>query len=80
MLYFKEKYRGCDYMATNLNIDAGLLETAFQSGGYKSKKETVNQALREFIQTRKTAEMISLFGSIEYDADYNYKELRKQVK
>ena len=43
-------------MATNLNIDEKLLGTALKAGGLKTKKATVNEALREFIQCRKQAE------------------------
>jgi hypothetical protein len=64
-------------MATNLSIDNELLNTALIAGGLKTKKDTVNLALKEFIKRRKTAEIISLFGTIEYDTDYNYKEARR---
>ena len=65
-------------MATNLSIDAQLLETALKTGGLKTKRETVNLALKEFIQRRKNAEILSLFGTINYDADYDYKKARQQ--
>ena len=39
-------------MATNLSIDPKLLEEALQVGGFSTKKDTVNQALKEFIQRR----------------------------
>jgi Arc/MetJ family transcription regulator len=64
-------------MATNLAINTELLETALLTGGLKTKKETVNLALKEFIQRRKNADIISMFGKIEYDADYDYKESRR---
>ena len=64
-------------MATNLAIDNDLLETALQVGGLKSKKDTVNQALSEFVKRRKTAEIIELFGAVEYDSDYDYKGARQ---
>ena len=64
-------------MATNLAIDANLLETALQVGGLKNKKETVNQALSEFIKRRKAADIIQLFNTIEYDEDYDHKEARR---
>jgi len=63
-------------MATNLAIDDVLLEEALVIGKLKTKKDTVNQALREFIQRRKSAEILSLFGTIEYDKDYDYKKMR----
>ena len=64
-------------MATNLAIDNELLETALKVGGLKSKKDTVNQALSEFIKRRQTADIIELFGSVEYDPGYDYKEARQ---
>ena len=63
-------------MATNLSIDKELLETALAVGGLKTKKDTVNLALEEFIQRRKADEVISLFGTIDYDSEYDYKKMR----
>ena len=65
-------------MATNLAIDMSLLEDAVKIGGLKTKKDTVNLALEEFIKRRKAAEIISLFGTIDYDADYDYKYERRR--
>ena len=63
-------------MATNLAIDPVLLQAALEIGGLKTKRETVNLALDEFIKRRKAAEIISLFGTIEYAEDYDYKKMR----
>jgi len=65
-------------MASNLAIDGELMEIALKVGGLKSKKDTVNQALREFIKRRKAAEIIELFGEVEYDSNYDYKEVRRR--
>ena len=65
-------------MATNLSIDTRLLDDALQIGRLKTKKDTVNLALEEFIKRRKAAEILSLFGKVEYDADYDYKEARRR--
>ena len=43
-------------MATNLNIDQNLLESAKKLGGGKTKKETVNKALEEYIRRQKANE------------------------
>ena len=67
-------------MATNLAIDHDLLETALKTGGLKTKKDTVNLALREFIQRRKNAEILSLFGTVAYDDHYDYKSGRKRER
>ena len=65
-------------MATNLALDDKLLEEARIVGKHATKKAVVNEALAEYIQRRKQAEIIRLFHSVEYDPDYNYKVQRKQ--
>ena len=65
-------------MATNLAIDDNLLKNALEIGGYKSKKDTVNAALEEFIQRRKAEDVISLFGKVDFDESYDYKKLRNR--
>ena len=65
-------------MATNLAIDDKLLAEAKKLGHFPSKKETVNSALREFIERRKQKEVVQLFGKIDYDSDYDYKKLRSR--
>lgn len=66
-------------MATNLAINDELLSQALHLGGYRTKKETVNVALAEFIQKRKAKELVSLFGKIQYDDDYDYKMHRSKA-
>ena len=63
-------------MATNLAIDPKLLEDAQKAGNLKTKKDTVNEALREFIQRRKQAEILKLFGTVDFDPDYDHKRGR----
>ena len=40
----------------SVRINENLLNNAFLIGGYSSKRETVNTALQEFIQRRKSEE------------------------
>ncbi len=63
-------------MATNLAIDERLLSEALKAGGLKTKKATVNEALREFIQRRKQKKILKLFGSVEFDQKYDHKKGR----
>jgi Arc/MetJ family transcription regulator len=65
-------------MPTNLAIDDELLEEALQLGGHRTKKATVNEALKEYIQRRKQIKILDLFGQIDYDPAYDYKEQRKR--
>lgn len=63
-------------MATNLAIDPNLLNEALDVGGLGTKKDTVNQALKEFVQRRKQRQVIDLFGNLPPDDDYDYKQGR----
>jgi Arc/MetJ family transcription regulator len=65
-------------MPTNLAIDDHLLDQALAVGGYRTKRETVNEALREFIQRRQRTELVSLFGQVQYRPGYDYKKDRRQ--
>ncbi|MCK5690926.1 type II toxin-antitoxin system VapB family antitoxin [Myxococcota bacterium] len=65
-------------MATNLAIDDALLEEARKMGGHRTKKATVTEALQEYIQRREQEKVLSLFGTIDYDEDYDYKKQRKK--
>ena len=63
-------------MPTNLAIDDELLEEARRVGGYRTKKDTVNAALEEFVARRKQVEVLGLFGKIDYAPEYDYKASR----
>ena len=60
-------------MATNLAIDDELLTRALEIGGEKSKKATVNRALHEFVARREQRRILELFGSLDWDSDFDYK-------
>ena len=60
-------------MATNLGIDPDLLDEALAIGGEKTKKATVNRALREFIARRGQERLLDLFGKLDWHHDYDYK-------
>lgn len=64
-------------MATNLSIDTDLLSEALLISGLNTKKDTVNQALMEFVQRRKQREITFLFGQLPQDTNYDYKKRRK---
>ena len=65
-------------MPSNLAIDDKLLEEAKTVGGYRTKRETVNEALREFIQRRQRVELAKLFGKVAYDSRCDYKKERRR--
>jgi Arc/MetJ family transcription regulator len=64
-------------MATNLNIDEYLLEEAVRLSGKRTKRDCVNEALSEYIQRRKQREVLKLFGTIDFESEYDYKSMRR---
>jgi Arc/MetJ family transcription regulator len=65
-------------MATNLALNEELLEKALEVGHLGTKKDTVNEALKEFIERRQQGRVIELFGKIDWDDKYNYKRARRR--
>ena len=65
-------------MATNLSIEPDLLERALEISGEKTKKAAVTQALVEYIARRERAQIVDLFGQLEWDSDYDYKAERER--
>ena len=65
-------------MATNLAIDDRLLDEALQVGGHRTKKDTVNEALTEYIQHRKQRRLIDLFGKVDFDPKHDYRKQRRR--
>jgi Arc/MetJ family transcription regulator len=63
-------------MATNLAIDERLLEEALKAGNHKTKKDTVNEALKEYVMKRKRKNILSLFGKVEMEPSYDYRKER----
>lgn len=64
-------------MTTTLTIDDVLLERARRIGNLRTKKETVTQALTEFIQRRWQREILKSFGTIEFRKGWGYKNDRR---
>jgi len=65
-------------MPTNLAIDPELLERALAVSGEKTKKATVERALRELIARREQRRLVELFGTLDWDPDYAYKAERSR--
>jgi Arc/MetJ family transcription regulator len=60
-------------MSTHLTIDDTLLNEALRVGGRRTKRETVNEALREYVERRKRDRALGFFGTFEFETGYNYK-------
>jgi len=65
-------------MATNLSLDDKLITQALTIGHHKTKKEAVTSALKEYVAHKKQLNVFKFFGSVEFDAKYDYKKARKR--
>ena len=70
----------CDnsHMATNLAIDQDLLERALKATGEKTKTAVVTLALKELVSRREQAGLLEIFGTLEWDEGFDYKEERSR--
>lgn len=66
-------------MATNLALDNELIDEAVRVGGHRTKKAAVTEALEEYVQGRKQLEVLDLFGTIDFDEEYDYKVQRARA-
>jgi Bacterial antitoxin of type II TA system, VapB len=63
-------------MVTNLNVDTALLQEAVALDGEATAEALVEKALRLYIQHRKQLQVLDLFGTLDYDETYDYKQQR----
>jgi len=55
-----------------------LLEEAKRVGRHRTIKATLNAALKEYIERRRRMGIVNLFGKIDYDSSYDYKDERRK--
>lgn len=65
-------------LATNLQLDDRLIEKAVKLGKHKTKRAAVTQALKEYVEHLEQQKLLTLFGSVDYDTEYDYKKQRKR--
>jgi len=64
-------------MPTNLHIDDRLLRQAQTLGKRQTKRETVEEALREYVARRKRLKAVEAFGKVEFHSGWDYKADRR---
>ncbi len=57
----------CD-MATNLDVDLAALDELMKVGGFRSKREAVDQAVREAIAYRQQLRSLEVLGTVDFVA------------
>ena len=64
-------------MRTNVDINEETMKQAFSVSNFKTKKEIVDQALKEFVRNRTRKNLADLRGKIEFADGYDYKAARE---
>lgn len=64
-------------MRTNIDIDDKLLEQAFSLSRFRTKKELIHEALREYIKLKQRKDLTELSGFIQFDENYDHKKMRE---
>ena len=65
-------------MVVYLSVDSDLLDQAMRVSGEKTKKATVDKALREYTARREQCRILGLFGQLSWDEAYDYKRERSR--
>lgn len=65
------------HMRTNIVLDDSLMREAQALSQIKTKREVIDQALREFVAHRKRLDLRKLRGIGKLRADYDYKNSRR---
>ena len=64
-------------MRTNIVLDEELVREALRLSGAKTKKELVDEALREFVENRRRLDLRDLAGKVKFADRYDHKKLRE---
>jgi Arc/MetJ family transcription regulator len=64
-------------MRTNVVLDEELVQEALKLSGARTKKDVIDQALREFVENKKRRNLLDLAGKVKFREGYDYKKLRE---
>lgn len=57
-------------MRTTINVDDSIIEDLMKYSGAKSKTGAVNEAIVEYVRSKKIETLISLLDEIEFEDDW----------
>jgi len=65
-------------MRTNILLNDELVDEAFKySQAISTKKELIETALKEYVNTRKRKNIRELRGKVQFNDKYDYKSMRR---
>jgi Arc/MetJ family transcription regulator len=69
--YVCRQHRGADVAVTQVDIDEDALADAMRLSGLRTKKDTVNLALREFAARHRRIASLEHYAALAADWDYD---------
>jgi len=63
-------------MRTNIVLDNELVMKAMRLSGLSTKKEVVNEALKEYVSSRSRLDLRDLKGKVSFSEGYDHKQHR----
>jgi metal-responsive CopG/Arc/MetJ family transcriptional regulator len=63
-------------MKIPIEIDQQLIAEALALSNFSTENQLIEDALREYIQRRQQQKILELFGTIDYEENYDYKQQR----
>ncbi|MBO0349857.1 type II toxin-antitoxin system VapB family antitoxin [Phormidium pseudopriestleyi FRX01] len=63
-------------MKIPIEIDQQLIAEALALSNFSTEHQLIENALREYIQRRQQQKILELFGTIDYEENYDYKQQR----
>ncbi|MEB3189445.1 MAG: type II toxin-antitoxin system VapB family antitoxin [Snowella sp.] len=63
-------------MQITLDLNENLLQEAINLNPDMPIEKAIENALQAYLEQQKRLKIIDLFGTIDYDLDYNYKQQR----
>jgi len=64
-------------MRTNVVIDDEVMKKAMALSKFKTKKDVIDRALREFVEIHSRKNLLDLRGQVVFEDSYDYKALRQ---
>jgi len=64
-------------MRTNIVLDDELVNEALKRSQARTKRELIQEALKEYVENRRRMDLRQLRGKISFHNDYDYKKLRE---
>lgn len=62
----------------SVELEATLLDEAGRLGGHPTPSDTTRAALEEYVTKRRQAQLRELFGTIDFDPEWDYKQERRR--